>query len=71
MGTLIGIIIGLLIAILVVATETYLYQQKGGLIKTLQSKTEQINPVQGMIILPRDEKQEALVANLKEKELTG
>jgi len=71
MEIILGTIIGLLIAILVVATETYLYQQKGGLVKTLQAKTEQINPVQGMIIEPRNEKKDALVANLKEKETTG
>ena len=66
-----GVLIGILISILVVATETYLYQQKGGIIKTLQAKTEQINPVQGMIILPKNEKFEALQKNLKEKERTG
>lgn len=71
LGILLGIIIGLLIACLVVATETYLYQQRGGIIKTLQQKTESINPVEGMIIEPPNMKKEALVANLKNKALTG
>ena len=71
MEIILGTIIGVLIAILVVATETYLYQQRGGVIKTLQQKTEQINPVQGMIIEPFNEKRNALEENLKEKSITG
>lgn len=68
---IIGILIGIIISLLILCGEIYLFQQKGGIIRNIQNKVESINTPKGFILEAPTDKQESISKIIKNNDDLG